>query len=85
MDANAKPYLIEFGGATATYSALVPSSMWILHGHEHTALGCSIALMPTIPSAFALLALLRFLVSWVAPRLIALRGVGVGIAKPRYG
>src|SRR5215469_12689104 len=60
MDANAKRYLIEFGGAMATYSLLLPLSMWILHGHEHTALGYSSALMPTIPSAFALPAILRF-------------------------
>ena len=125
MDANAKRYLIEFGGSMAAYSALVPLSMRILHGHEHTALGYFIAFVPIIPSIFALLAVLRFFrgldelqrriqieavvfsflgtcfitltwafqqnaglprfdVSWVAPLLIALWGVGLGVAKRRY-
>jgi len=125
MDANAKRYLIEFGGSMAAYSALVPLSMRILHGHEHTTLGYFIAFVPIIPCIFALLAFLRFFrgldelqrriqleavvfsflgtcfitltwafqqnaglprfdVSWVAPMLIALWGIGVGIAKRRY-
>jgi len=125
MDANAKRYLLEFGGSMAAYSALVPLSMRILHGHEHTALGYVIAFLPIIPSIFALLAFLRFFrgldelqrriqleavafsflgtcfitltwafqqnaglprfdVSWVAPLLIALWGIGLGIAKRRY-
>ena len=125
MDANGKRYLIEFGGAMAAYTVLVPLSMWMLHGHEHTALGYCLAFLPIIPSFFALLAFLRFFrgldelqrriqleavvlsflgtcfitltwafqqnaglprfdVSWVAPPLIALWGIGVGIAKRRY-
>jgi len=125
MDANAKRYLLEFGGSMAAYSALVPLSMRILHGHERTALGYVIAFLPIIPSIFALLAFLRFFrgldelqrriqleavafsflgtcfitltwafqqnaglprfdVSWVAPLLIALWGIGLGIAKRRY-
>jgi hypothetical protein len=125
MDANGKRYLIEFGGSMAAYSALVPLSMWILRGHEHTVFGYCIAFVPIIPSIFALLAFLRFFrgldelqrriqleavvfsflgtcfitltwafqqnaglprfdVSWVAPLLIALWGIGVGIAKRRY-
>lgn len=54
MDANTKRYYKEFGGAMAAYSAMVPISMWLLRGHEHTALGYGIAFLPIIPSAFAL-------------------------------
>jgi len=125
MDANRKRYFVEFGGSMAAYSALVPLSMWMLRGHEHTPLGYCIAFVPIIPSIFALLAFLRFFrgldelqrriqleavvfsflgtcfitltwafqqnaglprfdVSWVAPLLIFLWGIGVGIAKRRY-
>ena len=125
MDANAKRYLREFGSAMAAYSIVVPVSVWLLKGHEHTSLGYAIAFLPIIPSALALWAFMRmfrgldelqrriqleavafsflatclitltwafqknaglprFDVSWVAPLLIALWGIGVGIAKRRY-
>jgi peptidoglycan/LPS O-acetylase OafA/YrhL len=125
MDANNKRYLKEFGDAMAAYSVMVPISMWMLRGHEHTALGYGIAFLPMIPSALALWAFMRmfrgldelqrriqleavafsflatclitltwafqqnpglprFDVSWVAPLLILLWGLGVGIAKRRY-
>jgi hypothetical protein len=60
MDVNRKRYLIEFGSAMAGYSLMVPLSIWILKGHEHTPLGYCIAFLPIIPSAFAMLAFLRF-------------------------
>lgn len=125
MDANGRRYLKEFLGAMAGYAILVPLSSWMLRGHERTALGYAVAFLPIIPSAFALLAFLRFFrgldelqrriqleavafsflatcfitltwafqqnaglprfdVSWVAPLLILLWGVGLGIAKRRY-
>jgi len=125
MDANNKRYLLEFGSSMAGYSIVVPLSIWLLRGHEHTPLGYVIAFLPIIPSIFALLAFLRFFrgldelqrriqleavvfsflgtcfitltwafqqnaglprfdVSWVAPLLIGLWGIGVGIAKRRY-
>ncbi len=125
MDASGKRYLKEFGGAMAAYTAIVPVSMWMLRGHEHTALGYAIAFLPIIPSALALWAFMRmfrtldelqrriqfeavafsflatclitltwafqqnaglprFDVSWVAPLLILLWGLGLGIAKRRY-
>lgn len=125
MDANAKRYLKEFLGAMAGYAALVPLSMWMLRGREHTPLGYAIAFLPVVPSALALWAFLRmfrgldelqrriqleavafsflatclitvtwtfqqnaglprFDVSWVAPMLIMLWGLGLGIAKRRY-
>jgi len=125
MDSNAKRYLKEFGGSMAAYSVIVPISMWLLRGHEHTALGYCFAFLPIVPSAFALWAFLRFFrgldelqrriqleavafsflatcfitltwafqqnaglprfdVSWVAPLLIVLWGIGLGIAQRRY-
>ena len=60
MDANGKRYLKEFLGSMAAYSAMVPFSIWILWGHEHTPLGYGIAFLPIIPSAFAVWAFLRF-------------------------
>jgi hypothetical protein len=125
MDANAKRYLKEFGAAMAAYSIMVPVSVRLLKGHEHTPLGYAIAFLPIIPSALALWAFMRmfrgldelqrriqleavafsflatclitltwafqqnaglprFDVSWVAPLLIMLWGLGLGIAKRRY-
>ena len=125
MDANAKRYLREFLSSMAGYTVLVPLSIRLLRGHEHTVLGYGLAFLPIIPSGFALWAFLRFFreldelqrriqleavafsflatcfitltwafqqnaglpqfdVSWVAPLLILLWGVGLGIAKRRY-
>jgi len=125
MDANVKRYYLEFGGSMAAYAATVPVSIWLLRGHEHTALGYGLAFLPIIPSAFAMWAFMRFFrnldelqrriqleavafsflatclitltwaflqnaglprfdVSWVAPLLIMLWGIGLGIAKRRY-
>ncbi len=60
MDANGKRYLREFLTAMAAYSVMVPLSIWMLRGHEHTPLGYGIAFLPIIPSAFAMWAFLRF-------------------------
>jgi hypothetical protein len=125
MDANAKRYLKEFGAAMAAYSIMVPVSVRLLKGHEHTPLGYAIAFLPILPSALALWAFMRmfrgldelqrriqleavafsflatclitltwafqqnaglprFDVSWVAPLLILLWGLGLGVAKRRY-
>jgi hypothetical protein len=125
MDGKGKRYLREFGGSMALYSVIVPISMRLLRGHEHTPLGYCIAFLPIIPSALALWAFMRmfrgldelqrkiqfeavgfsflatclitltwafqqnaglprFDVSWVAPLLILLWSLGLGIAKRRY-
>jgi hypothetical protein len=125
MDSNGKRYLKEFLLSMAAYTVIVPLSIKLLRGHEHTSLGYVLAFLPIIPSAFALWAFLRYFrgldelqrriqleavafsflgtclisltwafqqnaglprfdVSWVAPLLILLWGVGVGIAKQRY-
>lgn len=125
MDANSKRYLREFLTSMLGYSLLVPVSIRLLHGHEHTPVGFALAFLPIIPAAFALWAFLRYFrgldelqrriqfeavafsflatcfitltwafqqnaglprfdVSWVAPLLILLWGLGLGIAKRRY-
>ncbi len=125
MDSSTKLYIKEFGGSMAAYSLIVPISVRLLRGHEHTVLGYCIAFLPIIPSAFALIAFLRhfrgldelqrriqleavafsflatclitltwaflqnaglprFDVSWVAPLLIFLWGIGAAIARRRY-
>jgi hypothetical protein len=125
MDSCTKLYMKEFGGSMAAYSLIVPISVRLLRGHEHTVLGYCIAFLPIIPSAFALIAFLRYFrgldelqrriqleavafsflatclitltwaflqnaglprfdVSWVAPLLIALWGIGAAIARRRY-
>jgi len=125
VDAKGKRYLKEFGASMAGYTVMVPLSVMLLRGHEHTALGYGIAFLPIIPSALALWAFMRmfrgldelqrriqleavafsflatclitltwafqqnaglprFDVSWVAPLLILLWGLGLRIAKRRY-
>ena len=125
MDANGKRYLKISGSSMAAYTAVVPISIWLLRGHEHTLLGYGIAFLPIIPSIFAMLGFMRmfrgldelqrriqleavafsflatclitltwafqqnaglprFDVSFVAPLLILLWGLGLCVAKRRY-
>ena len=107
------------------YTVMVPVSIWLLKGHEHSPLRYLFAVLPVIPSAFAMWAAIRFFrgldelqrrvqfegiafsflatclltltwgflqnaglpqadVIWVAPLLIMLWGLGLGIASRRY-
>jgi hypothetical protein len=125
MDATGKRYLRISGGSMAAYSAIVPISVWMLRGHEHTPLGYSIAFLPIIPAIFAMFGFMRmfrgldellrriqleavassflatclitltwayqqnaglprFDVSFVAPLLVLLWGLGLFVAKRRY-
>lgn len=125
MELNAKRYLKEFLAAMAGYTLMVPLSIRLLRGHEHTPVGYALAFLPIIPSALAMWAFMRYFrgldelqrriqleavafsflgtclitltwafqqnaglprfdVSWVAPLLMFLWGIGVGIAKRRY-
>jgi hypothetical protein len=59
VDANGKRYLKEFGAAMAGYTVMVPLSITLLRGHQHTPLGYVIAFLPIIPSALALWAFMR--------------------------
>jgi len=60
MDANAKRYLKEFGSSMAGYTVMVPVSIWLLKGHERSSLRYFFAVLPVIPSAFAVWAAIRF-------------------------
>ena len=60
MDANAKRYLTEFGGSMAAYAIMVPVSIWLLKGHEQSPARFLFAILPVIPSAFAMWAAIRF-------------------------
>ncbi len=60
MDTNGKRYLKEFLPAMAVYSAMVPVSIWLLKSHEHSPLRYVFAVLPVIPSMFAMWAAIRF-------------------------
>lgn len=60
MDTLTKRYYREFGGSMVAYAVIVVFSVWLLKGHEHTALGYGIAVLPIVPSVFALWAFLRY-------------------------
>ena len=60
MDANAKRYLKEFGSSMTGYAVVVPVSIWLLKGYERSSLRYFFAVLPVIPSAFAMWAAIRF-------------------------
>jgi hypothetical protein len=60
MDANHKRYLKEFGTSMAAYSVIVPVSVWLLKHHEHSPLRFLLAVLPVVPSAFAMWAAIRY-------------------------
>jgi hypothetical protein len=60
MDANHKRYLKEFGTSMAAYSVIVPVSVWLLKHHEHSPLRFLLAVLPLVPSAFAMWAAIRY-------------------------
>lgn len=60
MDANAKRYLREFGSSMVAYTIVVPISVWLLKGHEHSPVRFGFAVLPVIPSAFAMWGAIRF-------------------------
>jgi hypothetical protein len=60
MDANARRYLKEFLSSMAGYTAMVPVSVWLLQRYGHSPMRFVFALLPVIPSAFAMWAAIRF-------------------------
>ena len=60
MDANSKRYLKEFIPAMVAYTVMVPISIWLLRGNEHSPLRYLYAILPVIPAAFAMRAAIRF-------------------------
>jgi len=59
VDANAKRYLKEFLTAMLAYTLMVPVSIWLVRGHEQSSLRFLFAVLPVIPSAFAMWAAIR--------------------------
>jgi hypothetical protein len=60
MDTNERRYLKEIGTSMAAFTAMVAVSIWLLKGHEHSPLRYVFAVLPVIPSAFAIRAAIRF-------------------------
>jgi hypothetical protein len=60
MNADKKRFLKEFGTSMAGYIAMVPVSIWLLKGHEHSPMRYLFAVLPVIPSALAMWATIRF-------------------------
>jgi len=60
MNADKKRFLKEFGTSMAGYTAMVPVSIWLLKGHEHSPVRYLFAVLPVIPSALAMWATIRF-------------------------
>jgi hypothetical protein len=60
MDANEKRYLKEIGGSMAAYIAMMAVSVWMMKGYGGSPLRYLFAVLPVIPSAFAIWAAIRF-------------------------
>jgi hypothetical protein len=60
MDTSAKRYTREFVSSMAVYTLMVPVSIWLLKHHAHSPLRYLYAVLPVIPSAFAMWAAIRF-------------------------
>ncbi|MGH9647789.1 MAG: hypothetical protein ACRD4E_13340 [Bryobacteraceae bacterium] len=54
-----KRYLLEFGGSMAGYTVLVPVSIWLLRRFLAVPWRYPIAMLPVIPAAFAMWAVIR--------------------------
>jgi hypothetical protein len=60
MNTDKKRFLKGFGISMAGYTAMVPVSIWLLKGHEHSPLRYFFAVLPVIPAAFAMWATIGF-------------------------
>jgi hypothetical protein len=60
MDTNARRYRKEFLSSMAAYAAMLPLSIWLLKGHEHSPWRYLVGLLPVVPSALAVWAVIRF-------------------------
>ena len=63
MTADKKQFFRVFGTSMAGYIAMVPVSIWLLKGHEHSPLRFLFAVLPVFPSAFIMWAIIRFVCS----------------------
>jgi hypothetical protein len=60
MDANEKRYLKEFLPAMGAYAITVMVSVWLLKHHVYPPLRIPFAMLPMIPSLFAMWAAIRY-------------------------
>ena len=60
MDANEKRYLKEFLPAMGAYAVTVVASVWLLKHHVYPSLRIPFAILPMIPSLFAMWAAIRY-------------------------
>jgi hypothetical protein len=58
--ANTKRYMTEFGLAMLAYTALVPVSILLTRANGHSQLRFFFALLPVVPSGYAMWASIRF-------------------------
>ena len=60
MDSNHKRYLKEFGSSMAAYVVIVFVSVWLVKHRIHSPLRYVVAVLPVVPSAFAMWAAIRY-------------------------
>ena len=60
MDTNHKRYMKEFGSSMAAYTVIVFVSVWLLKHRVHSPLRFLVAVLPVVPSAFAMWAAIRY-------------------------
>jgi hypothetical protein len=60
MDSNHKRYMKEFGSSMAAYVVIVFVSVWLVKHRIHSPLRFLVAVLPVVPSAFAMWAAIRY-------------------------
>ena len=60
MEAHEKRYLKEIGSSMAAYTAMMAVSVWLIKAHSQSPLRYLFAVLPLIPSGFAIWAAIRF-------------------------
>ena len=78
MEKAARTYVIEFGGAMAAYVVVLLASVLLLQNNPDAPWRVPVALLPVIPTIFALAAFLHFLRQMdEMQRQIQLEGIGL--------
>lgn len=60
MTAASKAYMVEFGSAMVAYVVILPVAMTFIEHYPDSPWRFVLAMLPVVPLAFALLAMLRF-------------------------
>ncbi|HEV8192230.1 MAG TPA: hypothetical protein VGP82_12230 [Ktedonobacterales bacterium] len=78
MDKAARTYVLEFGGAMAAYVVVLVASVLLLQNNADAPWRVPLALVPVVPTIFALAAFLHFLRQMdEMQRRIQLEGIGL--------